>query len=138
MDITEKIQTLIFDNQQQIPEGVYVEIMDLLKEHHNKEHDFYRLHYFIIKPLVHPKEDNEDNEINICVTKQNNLTCIVEYKALNEILQSQIKNFDGNPFKTCAGYINLKSVTYYQECIEDLELNFELNHYAIIYKIDKL
>lgn len=53
----EAIQELLFENKQDIPDGIYLKLMNLLKPEATQ---FYELEYSIIKPdVVWDKSDNE-------------------------------------------------------------------------------
>lgn len=49
----EKIQEILFENKEQIPEGIYLELMNNLKIAHEVVNELYEIEYTIIKPSLY-------------------------------------------------------------------------------------
>lgn len=65
----EKIQEILFENKEKIPDGVYLELMNTLKI---EKKDFYKIEYEVIRPHLFFNKEEENIIIHTSVEKDNN------------------------------------------------------------------
>jgi hypothetical protein len=96
----EKIQEIIFENKESIPNGVYLELMNQLKKSYITKDDnqLIKITYTRIRPMFHK---NDDGGYNITLIKTNNLFIIAKktsFKNKSDYSNNNIEQLDAMPF----------------------------------------
>ena len=99
----EKVQEILFENKQKIPEGVYLELMNNLKIAHETKNDLYEIEYIVFEPVLIFDNNCCCNNLNLNIRDRYTGTKIIKLKDIRQHLE-EITKVPFKPFSVSGNY----------------------------------